>query len=230
MPETSIADWLKAHAPDGGRIGYDPWLHTRLGPAQQGAGREGRRAGRGRAQPDRRGLGRPARAVGARLVVHPDELAGKSSAAKRQEMADWLQREKADAAVLSALDSIAWTFNIRGAGRRAHPGRAVLRAGPRRRHRRPVRRPGEARRRGPPASRQRRAGPRARRVRAAAALARRQAVAADPERAVAAIFEALEEAGAKVVQSATRPCCPRRSRTRPRSPATAPPRRATARR
>src|ERR1051325_8725586 len=28
IPETSIADWLKEHAPDGGRIGYDPWLHT----------------------------------------------------------------------------------------------------------------------------------------------------------------------------------------------------------
>jgi Xaa-Pro aminopeptidase len=29
-------------------------------------------------------------------------------------MADWLTEKKADAAVLSALDSIAWTFNIRG--------------------------------------------------------------------------------------------------------------------
>src|SRR5687768_11323302 len=29
VPQTSIADWLKDHAPDGGRIGYDPWLHTR---------------------------------------------------------------------------------------------------------------------------------------------------------------------------------------------------------
>src|SRR3546814_10625091 len=29
VPETSIADWLKEHAPEGGRIGYDPWLHTR---------------------------------------------------------------------------------------------------------------------------------------------------------------------------------------------------------
>ena len=29
VPETSIADWLKTHAPAGGRIGYDPWLHTR---------------------------------------------------------------------------------------------------------------------------------------------------------------------------------------------------------
>src|SRR5207237_687798 len=29
VPQTSIADWLKEHAPDGGRIGYDPWLHTK---------------------------------------------------------------------------------------------------------------------------------------------------------------------------------------------------------
>src|SRR5690349_11321130 len=29
VPETSIADWLKDHAPEGGRIGYDPWLHSR---------------------------------------------------------------------------------------------------------------------------------------------------------------------------------------------------------
>src|SRR6476659_5333096 len=29
VPETSIADWLEDHAPEGGRIGYDPWLHSR---------------------------------------------------------------------------------------------------------------------------------------------------------------------------------------------------------
>ncbi len=49
-----------------------------------------------------------------KLIVLPDRYAGKSSAAKRQEMADWLKEQKADAAVLSALDSIAWTFNVRG--------------------------------------------------------------------------------------------------------------------
>src|SRR5688572_11052246 len=27
--ETSVADWLKANAPEGSRIGYDPWLSTR---------------------------------------------------------------------------------------------------------------------------------------------------------------------------------------------------------
>src|SRR4028119_1586812 len=34
VPETSIADWLKDHAPEGGRIGYDPWLHTHDWAAQ----------------------------------------------------------------------------------------------------------------------------------------------------------------------------------------------------
>src|SRR6476659_9925417 len=29
VPQVSIADWLREHAPQGGRIGYDSWLHTR---------------------------------------------------------------------------------------------------------------------------------------------------------------------------------------------------------
>src|ERR1700761_1692794 len=29
VPETSVSAWLKEHAPKGGRIGYDPWLHTK---------------------------------------------------------------------------------------------------------------------------------------------------------------------------------------------------------
>src|SRR5215212_8253763 len=29
VPETSTTDWLKEHAPEGARIGYDPWLHNR---------------------------------------------------------------------------------------------------------------------------------------------------------------------------------------------------------
>jgi Xaa-Pro aminopeptidase len=50
----------------------------------------------------------------AALIVHPERLAGRSSADKRQAVADWLGEQKADAAVLAALDSIAWTFNLRG--------------------------------------------------------------------------------------------------------------------
>ena len=34
-------EWLKVHAPQGGRIGHDPWLHGRVGVAgEQGAGGE----------------------------------------------------------------------------------------------------------------------------------------------------------------------------------------------
>src|SRR3546814_5114063 len=50
----------------------------------------------------------------AKLTVQPDVAAGKSSAQNRQEIADWLAAKKADAVVLSALDSIAWALNVRG--------------------------------------------------------------------------------------------------------------------
>src|SRR5215216_6336069 len=48
------------------------------------------------------------------LETQPDQYAGKSAAEKRTEVGDWLAKHHADAAVLSALDSIAWAFNIRG--------------------------------------------------------------------------------------------------------------------
>jgi Xaa-Pro aminopeptidase len=116
IPETSIADWLKAHAPDGGRIGYDPWLHTKdwVEKAREALADKGAELVAVRRNPiDAVWADQPERSR-ARLVVHPDAYAGKSSAAKRQEMADWLKEQKAEIAVLAALDSIAWTFNVRG--------------------------------------------------------------------------------------------------------------------
>lgn len=116
VPQTSIADWLGAHAPQGGRIGYDPWLHTRAWVDQASAALAERGAALVAVDtnpidaiwPDR-----PAPSD-AKLIVHEQRHAGKSAAEKRAEMADWLTARKADAVVLSALDSIAWTFNIRG--------------------------------------------------------------------------------------------------------------------
>src|SRR5690242_7207865 len=112
VPETSIADWLKVHAPDGGRIGYDPWLHTRdwVAKAKEALADKGAELVAVRKNPIDavwNDLPEPSRA---RLIVHPDAFAGESSEAKRQKMADWLNEQKADAAVLAALDSIAWTF------------------------------------------------------------------------------------------------------------------------
>lgn len=117
VPQVSIADWLRDHAPQGGRIGYDPWLHTR------GWVEEARKALAERGA-DLVAVSRnPIDAVwddqpapsDAKLIVQRDDAAGRTSASKRAEIADWLAERKADAVVLSALDSIAWVFNVRGA-------------------------------------------------------------------------------------------------------------------
>jgi Xaa-Pro aminopeptidase len=117
VPQTSVAEWLTAHAADGARIGYDPWLHTRQWV--QAAAKALKEKGAELVAVDTN----PIDAVwpdkplpsDARLIVQPDSLAGRSSAQKRAEIADWLSDKKADGAVLSALDSIAWAFNVRGA-------------------------------------------------------------------------------------------------------------------
>src|SRR6185503_10832292 len=201
VPETSIADWLKLHAPDGGRIGYDPWLHTKdwVVKAREALADKGAELVAVRRNPIDAVWDDQPEPSRARLIVHPDEYAGRSSAAKRQEMADWLKEQKADAAVLAALDSIAWTFNVRGqdvdhtpvalsfalvhddgtadlfvAGEKIDSEvRAHLGNGVRIRERSDF-------------------------EPALAALAGKT-VAVDPERSVAAIFGALEQAGAKVI-------------------------------
>jgi Xaa-Pro aminopeptidase len=117
VPQTSIAHWLKDHAGADARIGYDPWLHTKGWVTAARAALAGRGAELVAVDtnpidaiwPDR------PQPSDARLIVQPDDLAGRASAEKRQDMADWLEAAGVDTVVLSALDSIAWTFNIRGA-------------------------------------------------------------------------------------------------------------------
>jgi Xaa-Pro aminopeptidase len=116
VPQTSTAQWLEEHAPNGGRIGYDPWLHTKgwVTAARKALAAKGAELVAVDTNPvDTIWPDRPLPSQ-ARLVVQPDELTGKSSAAKRADVGDWLSAKGADAAVLSALDSIAWAFNIRG--------------------------------------------------------------------------------------------------------------------
>jgi Xaa-Pro aminopeptidase len=117
VPETSTTDWLKEHAPEGARIGYDPWLHTRdwVKKAKEALATRGAELVAVDKNPiDEIWKDRP-EASKAHLVVQSDQYAGKSAAEKRTEIGDWLAKQHADAAVLSALDSIAWAFNIRGA-------------------------------------------------------------------------------------------------------------------
>lgn len=117
VPGTSVSAWLRDHAPGGARIGYDAWLHTR-GWAQAAA-RALAEKGAELVAVDRNPLdlvwdGQPAPSD-ARMIVLEDQYAGRSSAEKRAEIAEWLAANGLDGAVISALDSVAWAFNIRGA-------------------------------------------------------------------------------------------------------------------
>ena len=201
VPETSITEWLKEHAPEDARIGYDAWLHSRdwvkrAGEALAACGAE--LVAVRRNPIDAVWDDRP-EASKARLIVHPDRYAGKRAAEKRTEIADWLTKQGADAAVLSALDSIAWAFNVRGADVARTPvalayaivnadGTADLFVAAEKVDAEVRQHLGNGvrlheRSEFEPALRE---------------LAGKT-VAVDPERAVAAIFEALDQAGAKIL-------------------------------
>ncbi len=108
--------WIGANLPAGAKLGYDPWLHTPDGVAQL------------RAACDKAGgtlvacADNPLDAVWtdqpepplAPIEPHPVEFSGKAARDKRTEIAASLTADKADAAVLSAPDSIAWLLNVRG--------------------------------------------------------------------------------------------------------------------
>src|SRR3954452_15235791 len=201
VPETSTTQWLEQHAPEGGRIGYDPWLHTRDWVSKAKAALAGRGAElvAGDRNPiDEIWKDRP-EASKSHLVVQSDQYAGKSAAEKRTEIGDWLVQHHADAAVLSALDSIAWAFNIRGADVTHKPVALAYAL---------VHADGTAdlfvasEKIGPEVRQHLGNGVRLHeRAEFETALAELngKTVVVDPERAVAAIFEALERAGAKVL-------------------------------
>ena len=116
VPGESVAGWLGAHAPAGARIGHDPWLHTAGWVAEVAAALAdvGATLVAVAANPvDAVWTDRPLPGD-APLAVQDDAVAGAGSAAKRAAIADWLIEARADAVVLTALDSIAWALNVRG--------------------------------------------------------------------------------------------------------------------
>jgi Xaa-Pro aminopeptidase len=203
VPETSIAEWLKGHAGEGARIGYDPWLHSKgwVKAAREALARNKAELVAVDTNPvDAIWPDRPLPSQ-ARLVVHPDALAGRSSAEKRQIIAEELKAKGADAAILSALDSIAWTFNIRGQDVDRTPvalayavvnvdATADLFVAPEKLGDDVLRHLGNAVRVHPrdefPGWLSAQSG---------------RTLLADPDRAVVAIFEALEQTGAKLIEA-----------------------------
>jgi len=115
-PETSLADWLKSSLPDGGTIGFDPWLHSKdeidnLLTALKGTGIELAQSDN---LVDRIWSDQPS-PPNEPVTPHSLEFAGKSSADKRMEIAKVLGDVGQKAAIITLPDSIAWLLNIRGA-------------------------------------------------------------------------------------------------------------------
>lgn len=201
VPQTSPAEWLAANAPERARIGFDPWLHAK-GWADAVAtaltAKQGELVAAEGNPVDAIWSDRPAPSA-APAIVQADEFAGRSSADKRAEVGDWLKRERFDAAVISALDSIAWLLNIRGSDVDRTPvtlsyviahsdGTAELFIAPEKVSAELTQHLGNAVT----------IRPRADFEKALGELAGKR-VAVDPNFGVAAIFNALDEAGAKPV-------------------------------
>jgi len=203
VPQTSVAKWLGANAPEGARIGYDAWLHgkgwaTAVRKALEARG--GALVAVERNPVDAIWEDRPEPSP-APAIVHGEDFAGQSSQAKREALSAWLAEEKLDAAVISALDSIAWLLNIRGEDVERTPvalsyvlahadGTADLFIAQEKVT------PDLAKHLGNAVRLQ----PREAFVPALEALKGKR-IAVDPERAVEAIFATLEKAGASVVEA-----------------------------
>ncbi|MCX7890154.1 MAG: aminopeptidase P family protein [Rhodobacteraceae bacterium] len=114
-PETRPGPWLRGQIPDGGTVGFDPWLHTakeiaEIGQALDGSGIT--------LEPvanfvDELWQDQPPPPLG-RIEVQPIAFSGEDHRSKRRRLAEALVKSGHRAAVLTLPDSIAWLLDIRG--------------------------------------------------------------------------------------------------------------------
>ncbi|WP_299826882.1 aminopeptidase P family protein [uncultured Roseobacter sp.] len=114
-PETSLGAWLPEQLPEGGVVGFDPWLHSAgqiesLRKALQDTGVEMRACDN---LVDRIWSDQPEAPLGA-VKVHPLEFAGESHDQKRARLAEELREDGHKAAVITLPDSLCWLLNVRG--------------------------------------------------------------------------------------------------------------------
>jgi Xaa-Pro aminopeptidase len=107
--------WIENNVAKDQVIGYDPWLLTaeQVSRFEQSCAKVGARLEACENVVDTVWTDRPARPNKA-IEVQPTQFAGRTSAEKVAEVAGVLEKEGADAVVLTLPDSIAWLFNIRG--------------------------------------------------------------------------------------------------------------------
>ena len=112
-PATKLGDWLAEKRPAGGRIGFDPWLHTKAevdaitkaAPALELVPTDNLVDRIWEDQPDP-----PA----GQAIPYPIEFSGEKSGDKRTRIAAAIKSDGHRAAVLTLPDSICWLLNIRG--------------------------------------------------------------------------------------------------------------------
>jgi len=114
-PETKLEDWLIEALPQGGVVGFDPWLHTAAEVARLEKALSAR-------QITLRPLGNLVDAIWADRPVPPRaparawpvQFAGLSAEEKLAQIADDLAAAGEDAALLTQPDSLCWLLNLRG--------------------------------------------------------------------------------------------------------------------
>ncbi|MCU0910647.1 MAG: aminopeptidase P family protein [Rhodobacteraceae bacterium] len=114
-PETKPGTWLRDALPHGGRVAYDPWLHTRDEIDALEKSLEGSSVS---LIPESNFIDplwpdRPPPPA-APVTIFPDAVAGTSAAEKRAAAGRALAEAGQDAAVLTLPDGINWLLNIRG--------------------------------------------------------------------------------------------------------------------
>lgn len=114
-PDISLSAWLQEQMPEGGVVGFDPWLHSAgqietLRKALDGSGIEMRVQDN---LVDRIWEDQPDAPQG-RVKVHPLEFAGETHDAKRARLAEDLRENGHQAALITLPDSLCWLLNIRG--------------------------------------------------------------------------------------------------------------------
>ena len=111
----SLSQWMKEALPNGGLVGYDPWLHTQKEIEGHQSGLEGTKIqllSSGNLV-DRIWTNQPAAPVGD-VFPHEIEFAGETHLAKRSRIADQIRKKGCSATVVTLGDCICWLLNIRG--------------------------------------------------------------------------------------------------------------------
>lgn len=114
--EEPVYSWLSTALRPGDRLGYDPWLHTpqEVRQLKEACSKAGAALLPCEPNPiDAVWESRPALPA-AKVVPHDLAYTGQPSEDKRQELSTKLKSENIGVAVLTAPDSIAWLFNVRG--------------------------------------------------------------------------------------------------------------------